>query len=65
MIIGLHAIIYANDADRVRGFLHDVLGLKSADAGHGWLIFAAPPAEIAPHPDRGQRRTSPSTLSDV
>jgi catechol 2,3-dioxygenase-like lactoylglutathione lyase family enzyme len=50
MITGLHAIIYANNADKVRAFLRDVLGLKSVDAGHGWLIFAAPPAELAAHP---------------
>ena len=50
MIQGLHAIIYAKDADKVRAFLRDVLGLKSVDAGHGWLIFAAPPAELAAHP---------------
>ena len=50
MITGLHSIIYAPDADKVRAFLRDVLGLKSVDAGHGWLIFAAPPAELAAHP---------------
>ena len=50
MITGLHSIIYSPDADKVRAFLHDVLGLKSVDAGHGWLIFAAPPAELAAHP---------------
>src|SRR5579871_6972710 len=50
MITGLHAIIYANEADKVRAFLRDVLGFKSVDAGHGWLIFAAPPAELAAHP---------------
>ena len=50
MITGLHSIIYAKDADKVRTFLRDVLGLKSVDAGHGWLIFAAPPTEIAVHP---------------
>jgi catechol 2,3-dioxygenase-like lactoylglutathione lyase family enzyme len=50
MITGLHSIIYAQDADKVRAFLRDVLGFKSVDAGHGWLIFAAPPAEIATHP---------------
>jgi catechol 2,3-dioxygenase-like lactoylglutathione lyase family enzyme len=50
MITGLHAILYSPDADKVRAFLHDVLGLKSVDAGHGWLIFAAPPAELAAHP---------------
>jgi catechol 2,3-dioxygenase-like lactoylglutathione lyase family enzyme len=50
MIIGIHAILYSPDADKARAFLRDVLGLKSVDAGHGWLIFAAPPAEIAAHP---------------
>src|SRR5690349_7376507 len=50
MITGLHAIIHSEDADKVLAFLRDVLGLKSVDAGHGWLIFAAPPAELAAHP---------------
>jgi catechol 2,3-dioxygenase-like lactoylglutathione lyase family enzyme len=50
MILGLHAIFYSPDADKVRAFLRDVLGLKSVDAGHGWLIFAAPPTELAAHP---------------
>jgi hypothetical protein len=27
-----------------------VLGFKSVDAGHGWLIFALPPGEAAFHP---------------
>ena len=26
------------------------LGFSSVDAGHGWLIFALPPAEVAVHP---------------
>src|SRR3954453_2254874 len=50
MITGLHAILYSPDADKIRTFLRDVLGLKSVDAGHGWLIFAAPPTELAAHP---------------
>ena len=50
MITGLHAILYSPDAEKVRAFLRDVLGLKSVEAGHGWLIFAAPPAELAAHP---------------
>jgi catechol 2,3-dioxygenase-like lactoylglutathione lyase family enzyme len=50
LITGLHAILYSKDADKVRAFLRDVLGLKWMDAGHGWLIFAAPPAELAAHP---------------
>jgi catechol 2,3-dioxygenase-like lactoylglutathione lyase family enzyme len=50
MINGIHAIVYAKDADATRKFLRDVLGLASVDAGRGWLIFALPPAEIAAHP---------------
>lgn len=56
MIQGLHAIIYSKDAEKVRAFLRDVLGLKSVDAGHGWLIFAAPPAELAAHPIEGDEK---------
>jgi predicted enzyme related to lactoylglutathione lyase len=49
-IIGLHAIMYSKKADETRRFLKDVLGWPSVDAGRGWLIFEAPPAEIAVHP---------------
>jgi hypothetical protein len=50
MIIGAHTILYSTDAEADRAFLRDVLGLPSVDAGHGWLIFALPPAEAAVHP---------------
>lgn len=50
MITGAHAVIFTQDADGVRGFLRDVLGFSSVDAGDGWLIFALPPAELAAHP---------------
>jgi hypothetical protein len=50
MIQGAHIIIYSKDADADRAFFRDVLKYPSADAGHGWLIFALPPAEIAVHP---------------
>lgn len=53
MITGLHAIVYSPDAEKVRAFFGDVLGLASVDAGGGWPIFAAPPAEIAVHPGEG------------
>jgi len=49
-IIGMHAIMYSKKAEATRAFFRDVLGFPSVDAGHGWLIFAAPPAEIAMHP---------------
>lgn len=50
MINGAHVIIYSKDADADRAFFKDVLGFHSVDAGHGWLIFALPPAEVACHP---------------
>jgi hypothetical protein len=50
MLVGAHVIIYSKDAGADRAFLRDVLGFASVDAGHGWLIFALPPAEVAVHP---------------
>ncbi len=50
MITGIHAIIFASQAEEVRAFFRDVLGFSSVDAGGGWLIFALPPAELAAHP---------------
>jgi catechol 2,3-dioxygenase-like lactoylglutathione lyase family enzyme len=53
VINGLHAIVFSPEADKVRSFFADVLGLPAVDAGQGWLIFAAPPAELAVHPAEG------------
>jgi catechol 2,3-dioxygenase-like lactoylglutathione lyase family enzyme len=50
MIFGAHVIVYSKDAEADRAFLRDILGFSSVDAGHGWLIFALPPAEVAVHP---------------
>jgi predicted enzyme related to lactoylglutathione lyase len=50
MITGVHGVIFTSDAEGVRAFLRDVLEFPSVDAGHGWLIFALPPAELAAHP---------------
>jgi hypothetical protein len=49
-MIGAHVVIYSKNAEADRTFLREVLGFKSVDAGHGWLIFALPPAEVAVHP---------------
>jgi catechol 2,3-dioxygenase-like lactoylglutathione lyase family enzyme len=54
VITGVHAIIFTADAEGTRAFLRDVLGLRSVDAGGGWLIFALPPAELAAHPTEEQ-----------
>ncbi len=56
MITGAHSIVYSSDAEGVRAFFRDVLELPSVDAGHGWLIFALPPAEVAAHPTDGGAR---------
>ena len=50
MIFGAHVVIYSKDPDADRAFFRGVLGFHSVDAGHGWLIFALPPAEAAFHP---------------
>jgi predicted enzyme related to lactoylglutathione lyase len=46
----VHAIVFSQEAEKVRAFFAEVLGLPSVDAGGGWLIFALPPAELAVHP---------------
>jgi len=53
MISGAHVIVYSKDAEADRAFFRDILGFASVDAGHGWLIFALPPAEAAVHPGDG------------
>jgi catechol 2,3-dioxygenase-like lactoylglutathione lyase family enzyme len=50
MISGAHVVVYSKNAEADRTFFRDILGFKSVDAGHGWLIFALPPAEAAFHP---------------
>ena len=49
-IHGAHVIVYSKDAEADRAFFRDVLKYPHVDAGHGWLIFALPPAELAVHP---------------
>jgi predicted enzyme related to lactoylglutathione lyase len=50
MITGAHATIFTKEAEGMRAFFRDALGLSSVDAGGGWLIFALPAAELAAHP---------------
>jgi hypothetical protein len=49
MINGAHVVIYSKDPEADRSFFRDVLQFPSVDAGHGWLIFAMPPLEVAFH----------------
>jgi hypothetical protein len=55
-VTGVHAIVFSQEADRVRAFFRDVLQLPHVDAHGGWLIFALPPAEIAVHPAKDSGR---------
>jgi catechol 2,3-dioxygenase-like lactoylglutathione lyase family enzyme len=50
MIFGAHVVVYSKDPTADRAFFREVLGTSFVDAGHGWLIFALPPAELAVHP---------------
>ena len=50
MITGAHVIVYSKDSESDRALFRDVLRFPAVDAGHGWLIFALPPAEAAFHP---------------
>ena len=43
-------MLYSSDAEADRAFLRDVLRFPFVDAGHDWLIFAVPAAELAVHP---------------
>jgi catechol 2,3-dioxygenase-like lactoylglutathione lyase family enzyme len=50
MIQGTHVVLYSSDAEADRAFFRNVLEYPCIDAGHDWLIFALPPAELAFHP---------------
>ena len=54
MIHGVHALIYTSQADAVRDFFRKTLKFPAVDAGHGWLLFALPPAELGIHPTEGE-----------
>jgi hypothetical protein len=53
VITGAHFLLYSNQPEADRAFFRDVLNFRAVDLGHGWLIFALPPAEIAVHPGSG------------
>ena len=56
MITGTHALIHSDHAEEIRAFFRDILKFPSVDAGHAWLIFSLPPAEIGMHPaEKGSR----------
>ena len=56
MIRGAHLVLYSTNAEADRAFFRDVFNYPFVDAGHGWLIFALPPAELAVHPAEADAR---------
>ena len=50
MIIAMHTLVYADDAEAARAFFRDVLDWPHVDAGEGWLIFGTGPSELGVHP---------------
>ena len=63
MIKGMHAMFYSSEADALRKFLRDKLGLSATDVGEGWLIFDAPEADLGVHPTEG--KDPPSGTADI
>jgi predicted enzyme related to lactoylglutathione lyase len=63
MIRGMHAMFYSSEAEALRAFLKDKLGLTGNDVGGGWLIFDAPEADLGVHPTDGEE--VPSGTADI
>lgn len=54
-------MFYSSDADGLRIFLRDKLGLKATDVGDGWLIFNLPEADMGCHPSDEKQGASSGT----
>jgi catechol 2,3-dioxygenase-like lactoylglutathione lyase family enzyme len=63
MIRGLHMMFYSSQAEELRAFLRDKLGLRGTDTGGGWMIFDAPEADLGVHPTGGNE--APSGTADI
>jgi catechol 2,3-dioxygenase-like lactoylglutathione lyase family enzyme len=63
MIRGMHAMFYSSQAEALRAFFRDKLGLHGSDVGDGWLIFEAPEADLGVHPTEGEE--PPSGTADI
>src|SRR5262245_15517629 len=62
MIKGVHAMFYSSQADELRTFIKDKLGLPFTDVGQGWLIFDLAEGDVGCHPTEG---SPPSATHDV
>lgn len=64
MITGVHTMFYSSQAEELRAFLRDKLGLPATDVGGGWLIFNLPEADMGCHP-ADEREGAPSGTHDI
>jgi catechol 2,3-dioxygenase-like lactoylglutathione lyase family enzyme len=64
MIRGVHTMFYSSNADALRAFFRDKLGMRAADVGGGWLIFDVPEADLGCHPSDGDD-SKPSGTADI
>lgn len=64
MITGVHTMFYSSDAEGLRIFLRDKLGLKATDVGEGWLIFDLPEADMGCHPS-DENQGAPSGTHNI
>jgi hypothetical protein len=55
-ITGAHVLLCSDNPEADRAFFRNLLGLRSVDAGGGWLIFALPPEDAGIHPSMGDNR---------
>ena len=63
-IRGVHTMFYSDEAQALREFLRDKLGLDHADLGGGWLAFRFAAADLGVHPT-GHEGAPPSGTHDV
>jgi hypothetical protein len=50
MITGIHGMFYSDEAEALRAFIRDKLGIPARDVGGGWLIFDFAQADMGCHP---------------
>ena len=54
MIRGIHALLHSTEAEALRTFIRNKLGLKETDVGNCWHIFATPTAGLSVQFTEGQ-----------
>lgn len=64
MITGVHAMFYSPQAEELRIFFRDKLGLASFDVGEGWLIFPME-GEVGFHPGEGMKHDISLYCDDI